>query len=126
MLPGLLLAACADRASVPARAETLLPAEPQARAQHCYLVLTLTIDQMAEVDSPGRQAGVVARRGTDELLRARARIATDLADEVLDGLCSDVQQRLEATLAEFDGDGDGQLATAAEIKAFNAHVEACS
>lgn len=126
MLPAVLLAACSDPPTTPPAEGKVLPEAPQARARHCYLVLTLTIDQMAELDAPGRQRGVVALRGADELLRARERVAAELDDGKLDELRRDAQRRLEEALADFDTDGDGQLATAAEVEAFNAHVQACS
>lgn len=103
-----------------------LPADPAARALHCYLLLTLTLEQMAESDGPGRQGGFVVRRGTDELLRARARAAAELDDELLDEVGRDPWPRLEEVLADFDADGDGQLATAAEVDAFNRQVAACA
>lgn len=129
-LAGAMLALCAagcgEPGPVPATAAGVLPAEPQTRLLHCYLVLTLTIDQMAEFDGPGRQRGVVGRRGTEELLRARARFAAELDGGLLDELRRDPWPRLDAMLEGFDLDGDGQLATAAEVEAFNLHVAACS
>lgn len=121
-----LLAACGE-APPPQPAETAaLPADPAARARHCYLVLTLAIDQLAEFDAPGRQAGFVARQGADELLRARRRHAERMDEDVLERLERDPWTPLEAVLAGFDVDGDGQLATAAEVEAFNRDVAACS
>jgi hypothetical protein len=124
-LLGLSVAGCGERGPGPAGAEGLLPAAARARALHCYLVLTLTIDQMAEFDGPGRQGGVVAGRGAEDLLRARARVAAELDEALLDELRRDPWSRLEAMLAGFDADGDGQLATAAEVEVFNRHVTAC-
>jgi hypothetical protein len=131
-LSGLLLGGCGDPAPAPGvgtgpgiEAE-VLPADPTERAMHCYLVLTLTIEQMREVDGPGQQAGFVGRRGADELLRARTRISAELDEDQLDELRRNLEPRLDALLSEFDHDGDGELATAAEIEEFNRHVTVCS
>ncbi len=126
LLVALLASGCGKQAPAPPGNASPLPDEPAARALHCYLLLTLTIDQMAEVDGPGRQGGFVAKRGTDELLRARARVAAQLDGELLDELDRDPWPRLEELLAGFDTDGDGQLATAAEVDEFNRHVAACA
>jgi hypothetical protein len=125
LLLGLVVAGCGDAPRAPVQKPVERPVDPEARALHCYLVLTLTIDQLAEFDRPGRQGGVVAGRGADELLRARARHAAVLDDDLLDELRRNPWPSLEAMLAGFDADGDGQLATAAEVAAFNRHVEGC-
>lgn len=132
VLLGLLLSGCGDPAPAPGIGTgpgieaDVLPADPTERAMHCYLVLTLTIEQMREVDGPGQQAGFVGRPGADELLRARTRISAELDGDHLDELRRNLEPRLEALLAEFDHDGDGELATAAEIEEFNRHVTVCS
>jgi hypothetical protein len=115
----LLAAACGEpppeRTDVPAS----MPADGEARALHCYLVLTLTLDQMAEFEG-GR-----ARGGMEELLRARERAALQLDEELLEQLRRDPRPSLEALLEDFDADGDGELSTAAELAEFNRHVRAC-
>lgn len=126
LLVSLVSSGCGREVPVPPSDVSPLPTEPAASALHCYLLLTLTIDQMAEIDGPGRQGGFVARRGTDELLRARARVAAQLDGDLLDELVRDPWPRLEELLAGFDTDGDGQLATAAEVDEFNRHVVACT
>jgi hypothetical protein len=126
LVAGLLVAACGEAPPPQSAATTALPADPAARARHCYLVLTLAIDQMAEFDAPGRQRGFVARQGADELLGARRRHAERLDEDILERLERDPWAALEALLAGFDADGDGQLATAAEVEAFNSDVAACA
>lgn len=123
---GLLMAACGEAPPPQPAASTALPAAPAARARHCYLALTLAIDQLAEFDAPGRQGGFVARQGADELLRARRRHAERLDEAILARLERDPWAALEEVLAGFDADGDGQLATAAEVEAFNRDVAACA
>jgi hypothetical protein len=118
-LLALLAAGCGEPSPGPAGDLALLPADPEARALHCYLVLTLTIDQRAEFEG-GR-----ARGGSEELLRARERAAAQLDAELLDQLRRNPGPSLEALLAEFDLDGDGELASAAELAEFNRHVGAC-
>lgn len=125
-LLALLAAGCGDPPSAPGGHAGVLPADPEARAVHCYLVLTLTIDQLAEFDGAGAKGGFRGRRGSEELLRARRRIAAQLDEEMLGSLRRDPLPKMEAVLLEFDADGDGQLSTAAEVEEFNRHVAACT
>jgi hypothetical protein len=118
VLLALLTAGCNERPPEPADSP-LLPADPEARALHCYLVLTLTIEQRAEFEG-GR-----ARGGSEELLRAREGAAAQLDTELLDQLRRNPRPSLEALLADFDLDGDGELSSAAELAEFNRHVGAC-
>jgi hypothetical protein len=121
----LVLTACGEAPPPPPTTPAVLPAGPEARDLHCYLVLTLAIDQLAEFDRAGRRGGFVAGSGAEELLRARSRITARLDADLLESLREDPWPRLEATLAKFDADGDGQLATAREVEDFNQHVAAC-
>jgi hypothetical protein len=118
----LLASGCGERPSAPAADVGLPPVESEARALHCYLVLTLTIDQLAEFEGAGTRE---ARRQSEELHRARARHAAALEDWLLDELRANPWPSLRVLLAEFDTDGDGELSTAAEIAEFNRHVAAC-
>lgn len=126
VMAGLLAGACGEVPPPQAEVAAVLPEDPETRARHCYLVLTLAIDQLAEFDAPGRQRGFVARQGADELLRARRRHADRLDEGVLERLERDPWPALEAVLEGFDTDGDGQLATAPEVEAFNRDVAACA
>jgi hypothetical protein len=91
-------------------------------ALHCYLVLTLTLDQLAEFEGARSRE---ARRQSEELHRARARHAAALDPDLLDELRRDPWPSLHRVLAEFDEDGDGELGSAAEVAEFNRHVGAC-
>jgi hypothetical protein len=124
-LLALLMAGCGRPSPEPVADDSLLPAGPAARALHCYLVLTLAIDQLGEFDSPAMRGSFRGRSGTEELLHARARAAAELDDGLLDELRRDPWPSLEEVLAEFDAGGDGQLSTAAEVEEFNRHVAAC-
>ncbi|MCC5860974.1 MAG: hypothetical protein JJT93_03580 [Gammaproteobacteria bacterium] len=104
----------------------LLPAEPEARALHCYLVLTLTIDQLTQFEGTGPQDGFLARRSTEELRQARNRTAADLPEGLLADLRRQPGPWLDELLEGFDQDGDGALVTREEVETFNAHVAACS
>jgi hypothetical protein len=118
----LLASGCGDRPAAPAADVGLPPVETEARALHCYLVLTLTIDQLAEFEGAGTRE---ARRQSEELHRARRRHAAALEDWLLDQLNADPWPSLRVLLAEFDTDGDGELSSAAELDEFNRHVAAC-
>jgi hypothetical protein len=122
----LCVAGCGEQTQAPAGETAQLPAEQGARARHCYLVLTLTIEQLNEFEGTGPQAGFLSRQSTDELLRARRRIAQELEGWQLEELRRDPLPGLEALLTQFDADDDGQLSSKAEIEAFNRHVAACS
>lgn len=125
-LLALLATGCGEPPPAPAGHTGILPAAPEERALHCYLVLTLTIDQLAEFDGAGAKGGFRGHRGAEELLRARQRVAAQLEDGMLASLRRDPLTKLEAVLLEFDADGDGQLSTAAEVEEFNRHVAACT
>lgn len=122
----LFAAGCGDQPQAPAGEAAILPVEPEARARHCYLVLTLTIEQLSEFEGTGPQAGFLSRQSSDELLRARRRAAEELERWQLEELRRDPLPGLEALLTQFDADGDGQLSSKAEVEAFNRHVAACS
>lgn len=122
----LLAAGCSEQPQQQASSAGLLPPEPEARARHCYLVLTLTIEQLNQFEGTGPQAGFLSRQSTDELLRARRRAAEELEGWQLEELRRDPLPGLEALLTQFDADGDGQLSSKAEVEAFNRHVAACS
>ncbi len=104
----------------------LLPVEPEARALHCYLVLTLTIDQLTQFEGTGPQDGFLARRSTEELRQARNRAAADLPEALLEDLRRRPDPWLDELLEGFDQDGDGALMTRQEVETFNTHVAACS
>ncbi len=128
-LLGLALAwvvGCGPSSQGPVEPDALLPADAYDRALHCYLVLTLTIDQLTQFEGTGPQDGFRARRSTDELRRARTRMAGALEEATLDELRADPWPRLERLLQDFDADGDGQLSTRAEVETFNSHVAACT
>ena len=122
----LCAAGCGEQSHAPAGEAAILPAEPEARARHCYLVLTLAIEQLNEFEGTGPQAGFLSRQSTDELLRARRRAAEELEGWQLEELRRDPLPGLEGLLTQFDADGDGQLSSKAEVEAFNRHVAACS
>jgi hypothetical protein len=122
----LLAAGCGESPQAPESSAGLLPAEPEARALHCYLVLTLTIEQLKEFEGTGPQAGYLSRQSSDELLRARRRAEEELDEGQLDALQRDPVAGLEALLTQFDADSDGQLSSKGEVEAFNRHVAACS
>lgn len=122
----LFAAGCGKSTPAPADEAAILPTKPEARARHCYLVLTLTIEQLNEFEGTGPQAGFLSRQSTDELLRARRRAAEELEAWQLEELRRDPLPGLEALLTQFDADGDGQLSAKSEVEAFNRHVAACS
>jgi hypothetical protein len=129
MLAGLAAGGC-DTGG-PSSAELELPAaglpvDPGERALHCYLVLTLTIDQLAEFEGTGPQAGFLARRSSQELLQARSRVAASLDPGLLEDLQISPRSWLLEVLDRFDLDGDGQLSAREEVEEFNRHVAACS
>jgi hypothetical protein len=95
---------------------------PGTDALHCYLVLTLTLDQLAEFEGAGSRE---ARRQSEELHRARDRHAAELEPGLLDELRRNPWPSLHRLLAEFDEDEDGELGSAAEVAEFNRHVGAC-
>lgn len=121
-----LAAACGPSSQGPVEPDALLPDDPHDRALHCYLVLTLTIDQLSQFEGTGPEDGFRARRSTDDLRRARTRMAEALDDDLLDELRADPWPRLERLLEFFDADGDGQLSTRSEVEEFNRHVAACT
>jgi hypothetical protein len=98
------------------------PADKGTAALHCYLVLTLTLDQLAEFEAAGTRD---ARRQSEELHRGRARHAAALEPGLLEELRRDPWPSLHRLLAEFDADEDGELGSAAEVAEFNRHVGAC-
>lgn len=104
----------------------LLPEPGEARALHCYLVLSLTIDQLRQFEGTGPQDGFLARRSTEELRQARSRAAGDLPEALLERIQARPAPWLEELLDSFDRDGDGALATREEVETFNRHVAACS
>jgi hypothetical protein len=116
-----LAAGCGRQAADPSASGRSSPAA-SGDALHCYLVLTLTLDQLAEFEGAGSRE---ARRQSEELHRARARHAAALDPELLDELRRDPWPGLHRLLAEFDADGDGELGSAAEVAEFNRHVGAC-
>lgn len=126
LLALMLAAGCGEPPPAPHGEVANLPADPEARALFCYLVLTLTIEQLAEFEGPGTRGSFRGQRGAEELLRARNRVAAELDEELLATLRHDPWPRLHALLEDFDADGDGQLSTAAEVESFNRHVAACS
>lgn len=121
-----LVAACGSSSQGPVEADALLPDDPQDRALHCYLVLTLTIDQLSQFEGTGPEDGFRARRSTDDLRRARTRMAGALDSDMVDELRADPWPRLERLLESFDTDGDGQLSSRSEVEEFNRHVAACT
>lgn len=121
----LAVAACGSSQG-PVEPDALLPDDPQDRALHCYLALTLTIDQLSQFEGTGPQDGFRARRSTDDLRRARTRVADALDEDLLAELQADPWPRLETLLEYFDADGDGQLSSRAEVETFNRHVAACN
>lgn len=120
------VAACGSSSQGPIESAALLPEDTQDRALHCYLVLTLTIDQLSQFEGTGPQDGFRAHRSTDDLRRARTRVAAALDDDTLAELRIDPWPRLERLLEYFDADGDGQLSTRREVEVFNSHVAACA
>ncbi len=120
------LAACGPSSPGPVAPDALLPDDPSDRALHCYLVLTLTIDQLSQFEGTGPQDGFRAPPNTDGLRRARTRIAGELEASMLDELRANPWPRLERLLEEFDTDGDGQLSAREEVETFNSHVAACT
>jgi hypothetical protein len=121
-LLALLAGGCGEQPSGPAADVGLPPAETEARALHCYLVLTLTIDQLADFEGAGTRE---ARRQSEELHRARRRHAAALEELLLDELRANPLPSLRVLLDEFDADGDGELSSVAELNEFNRHVAAC-
>jgi hypothetical protein len=97
-------------------------AETGTDALHCYLVLTLTLDQLAEFEAAGTRD---ARRQSEELHRARARHAAALEPGLLEELRRDPWPSLHRLLGQFDTDEDGELGSAAEVAEFNRQVGAC-
>lgn len=121
----LLIAACGSSSQAPIEPDARLPDDPQDRARHCYLVLTLTIDQISQFEGTGPQDGFRSRRSTDDLQRARSRMAAMLDETLLAGLRADPRPGLVRLLEEFDSNDDGQLSSRDEVEAFNRHVAAC-
>jgi hypothetical protein len=124
LLLGLALGACSPEPAGVAEENAILPAEGEDRAQHCYLVLTLTLDQLGDFRG-APLAGFLAERNVEQVLDARNRAAADLDPDLLEDIQRASGPFLQRLVDQFDRSGDGQLSTPAEVEEFNEHVGAC-
>ena len=121
---GLALGACSPEPVGVAEENAILPAEGEDRAQHCYLVLTLTLDQLGDFRG-APLAGFLAERNLEQVLDARNRAAADLDPDLFEDIQRASAPFLQRLVDQFDRSGDGQLSTPAEVEEFNEHVGAC-